>query len=103
MSKSGVLSGKSFRSFSVNDNLIAKMVSAVKEGDSKARSTGKIQSFEVFSEGFRTHIVIGRLMIIPAKIIDSPEDFPIALMYGRVVKMINPEDIRDMEMHKIGE
>ena len=103
MSKSGVLSGKSFRSFSVNDNLIAKMVEAVKEGDTKARSTGKIQSFEVYSEGFRTHIVIGRLMIIPPKITDSPEDFPIALMYGKIIKKISPEDLRDMEVHKIGE
>jgi hypothetical protein len=103
MANSGVLSGKSFRSFSVNDDLLAKMVAAVKEGDSKARSTGKIQSFEVFSEGFRQHIVIGRLMVVPSKITDSPEEFPIALLYGKVVKMLNPEDIADMQMHKIGE
>jgi len=43
---------KSFQSFMVNDGLLSKTVEAIKAGEKEARSTGNVQSFEVFYKGF---------------------------------------------------
>lgn len=97
------ISGKSFQSFTVSDDLLAKVVEAVLAGEKKARTSGTIQSFEVFYRGFRQNIAIGRIYIIPASVCNDRKDFPTALLYGCLVKEFGGEEIGDMVEKKIGE
>jgi antitoxin (DNA-binding transcriptional repressor) of toxin-antitoxin stability system len=103
MVSSGTQVNKSFQSFMVNDGLLARMVEAIKKGDEGARRTGEIQTFEAFYHGFRQNIVIGRIMVVPAKVADSPDTFPVSLLYGCLVKELYPEDLQSMIAHKVGE
>ena len=52
---------KSFQSYMVNDGLLSKAVEAIKAGEKEARSSGNVQSFEVFYKGFRQNIAIKSL------------------------------------------
>ena len=101
--QSGMVALKSFQSFMVNDGLLAKVVEAVKAGEREARSTGDIQTFEVFYKGFRQNIAIGRVMIVPAKVADSRENFPITLLYGCLVREFGGEEMADLLNYKIGD
>jgi hypothetical protein len=103
MGQSGTVALKSFQSFQVNEGLLTKVVEATKAGEKEARSTGDVQSFEVFYKGFRQNIAIGRLYIIPAKIADKLEGFPIALLYGCLVKEFGGEEVSDLITHRIGD
>ena len=103
MAQSGTVALKSFQSFMVNDGLLGKVVEAVKAGEKEARSTGNIQTFEVFYKGFRQNIAIGRVMVIPAKVADSREDFPIALLYGCLMRQFGGEEMADLLNYKIGD
>jgi len=94
---------KSYSSFSVSDGLLKKVVEAVKQGESLARRSGQIRSFEVFYHGLRSDLVLGRVMVIPAAVADSIEDFPSALLYGAMVSMATPETISDAYSFKLGE
>ena len=94
---------KSFSSFSVSEGLLAKVVDAVKQGESLARRSGQIRSFEIFYHGFRTNLVLGRIMVIPAAVADSIEDFPSALLYGAMVKELSGETLSDAFTYKMGE
>lgn len=103
MPQSGMLALKSFQSFQVNDGLLGQVVEAVKAGEKEARSTGDIQTFEVFYKGFRQNIAIGRVMVIPAKVADSRETFPIALLYGTIMKECFGEEAADLITYRIGD
>ena len=103
MAQSGTLIIKSFQSFMVNDGLLGKVVEAIKAGEKEARTTGNIQTFEVFYKGFRQNIAIGRVMVIPAKVADSREDFPLALLYGCMMKEFGGEEMADILNYKIGD
>jgi len=95
---------KSFQSFMVNDGLLSKTVEAIKAGEKEARSTGNVQSFEVFYKGFRQNIAIGRIYIVPPSVADKKgQDFPTALLYGCLVRTFGGEEIGDMISHKIGD
>src|SRR5208282_5302499 len=74
-----------------------------KAGEKEARRTGDIQTFEVFYKGFRQNIAIGRVMVIPAKVADSRENFPIALLYGCLVRQFGGEEMADILNYKIGD
>src|SRR5208282_1653100 len=100
---SGTVSGKSQTMFTLNQGLLARCVEAVKEGDKLARQSGQIQSFEVFRNGYRMNLVIGRIMIVPPSVCDSKEDFPVALLYGALVREIRAEDLADLMAAKIGD
>ena len=99
------MAGKSFQSFTVSEELLAKVAEAVIAGEKEARSSGNMQSFEVFYWGFRQNIVIGRIYVIPASICNKREDFPTALLYGCLVKELGwgGEELSDMVEKKIGE
>jgi predicted DNA-binding WGR domain protein len=103
MAQSGTMILKSFQSFMVNDGLLEKVVEAIKAGEKEARTTGNIQTFEVFYKGFRQNIAIGRVMVIPAKVADSREDFPLALLYGCMMKEFGGEEMADIINYKIGD
>lgn len=95
---------KSFQSFVVNEGLLAKVVEAVKAGEKEARTSGDVKSFEVFYKGFRQNIAIGRIFIVPAKVCDARNTFPIALLFGTVVKELNlGEETADLITNKIGD
>jgi hypothetical protein len=94
---------KSYSSFSVSEGLLAKVVEAVKQGENLARRSGQVRSFEVFYHGHRANLVLGRIMVIPAAVADSIEDFPSALLYGAMVKELNGEMISDTYTFKLGE
>ena len=83
------ISGKSFQSFQVNEELLQKVTEAVEKGEKQARSSGEVKSFEVFYHGFRQNIAIGRIYLVPAAVCDKPEEFPVALLYGTVVRVLN--------------
>ena len=100
---SGTVNAKSFTMFSLNQGLLARCVEAVQEGDKLARQSGQIQSFEVFRNGFRMNLVIGRIMVIPPSVCESKEDFPVSLLYGALVREIRPEDLSDLMSAKIGD
>jgi hypothetical protein len=80
---------KSYQNLTINDGLLAKVVEATKSGEKDARTSGVVKSFEVFYVGHRQNISIGKIYIIPAKVCDSHKDFPIALLYGTVVREFN--------------
>jgi hypothetical protein len=103
MAISGTIALKSFQSYMVNDGLLEKVVETVKAGEKEARSTGDIQTFEVFYKGFRQNICIGRVMVIPAKVADSRENFPIALLYGTLLREFGGEEMADLLNYKIGD
>ncbi len=94
---------KSYSSFSVNEGLLAKVVAAVKQGEADARRYGQVRSFEIFYSGHRLNLVLGRIMLIPAKVADSIEDFPSALLYGAMVKEFSGETIADVFTYKLGD
>jgi hypothetical protein len=94
---------KSFSGFQVNEGLVLKVVEAIKKGEADARRYSQIRSFEIYYEGFRQRMVLGRIMIIPAKLADSVEDFPAALMYGAMVREIHPEEQADIYTYRLGE
>jgi hypothetical protein len=94
---------KSFQSFVVNDGLLAKVVEAVKAGEKEARSTGDVQSFEVFYKGFRQNICIGRIYLVPPSIVNDRKNFPVALLYGTVVREFHGEEVADLTTNKIGD
>ena len=95
---------KSFQSFTINEGLLAKVVEAVKAGEKEARTSGDVKSFEVFYKGFRQNISIGRIYIVPAKVCDVRNNFPIALLYGTVVRTLNlGEETADLITNKIGD
>lgn len=83
------IAAKSFQSFAVNEDLLRKVTEATIKGEKKARSSGEVVSYEAFVTGFRQNISIGRIFIVPASICDKPKEFPIALLYGTVVKLLN--------------
>src|SRR5271157_470145 len=95
---------KSFQSYMVNEGLLAKTVEAIKAGEKEARSTGNVQSFEVFYKGFRQNIAIGRIYIVPPSVVDKKgQNFPTALLYGCIVRTWGGEEVSDMISHKIGD
>ena len=95
---------KSFQSYMVNDGLLAKTVEAIKAGEKEARTSGTIQSFEVFYKGFRQNIAIGRIFIIPPSVASKKgQDFPTALLYGCLVRTYGGEEMSDLISHKIGD
>lgn len=95
---------KSFQSFMVNEGLLSKTVEAIKAGEKEARSSGNVQSFEVFYKGFRQNIAIGRIYIVPPSVADKKgQDFPTSLLYGCIVRTWGGEEVSDMVSHKIGD
>lgn len=99
----GQVTGKGFSSYQVNEALLARVVEAIKKGEADARRYSQLRSFELYYDGFRERLVFGRIMIVPAKLADSPEDFPSALLYGAMVKEITPEEQADLYSFKLGE
>jgi hypothetical protein len=95
---------KSFQSFQVNEGLLAKVVEAVKAGEKEARTSGDVKSFEVFYKGFRQNIAIGRIYIVPSKVCNDRKNFPVALLYGTIVRELNlGEETADLITNKIGD
>jgi hypothetical protein len=94
---------KSFTSFQVNESLLLRVCEAIRKGEADARRYSQVRSFEIYYEGFRQRMVFGRIMIIPAKIADSLEDFPSALLYGAMIKEIHPEQQADLYTYRLGE
>jgi len=97
--------GKSYSSFIVSEELLQKIVEAVQKGEKQARSSGDIQSFEIYSLGFRQNISIGRIFLVPPSICNNAKDFPTALLYGCLVRVLGTggEELGDMITFKIGE
>src|SRR5579863_4064448 len=95
---------KSFQSYMVNEGLLSKSVEAIKAGEKEARTSGNIQSFELFYKGFRQNIAIGRVYIVPPSVADKKgQNFPTALLYGCLVRTYGGEEIGDLISHKIGD
>ncbi len=94
---------KGFSGYQVNEAMLANVVEAIKKGEADARRYSELRSFEVFYEGFRERLVLGRIMIVPAKLADKPEEFPSALLYGALVKEMTPDQQADLYSYKLGE
>ena len=98
------ISGKSFQSFQVNEGLLQKVTEAVEKGEKEAKSSGEVKSFELFYHGFRQNIAIGRIYLVPASVCDKPEEFPVALLYGTIVRVLNlGEETADLITVKSGD
>src|SRR5271167_1533125 len=99
------VAGKSFQIFTVSEELLAKVTEAVQAGEKAARSSGDIQSFEVFCHGFRANISLGRIMIVPPAVCNDRQNFPTALLHGALVRVFGTggEEIADLIEKKIGE
>src|SRR5271154_1367887 len=99
------VAGKSFQIFTVSEELLAKVTEAVQAGEKAARSSGDIQSFEVFCHGFRANISLGRIMIVPPAVCTDRENFPTALLHGALVRIFGTggEEIADLVEKKIGD
>src|SRR6202795_4006668 len=99
------VAGKSFQMFTVSEELLAKVTEAVQAGEKEARSSGNIQSFEVFCHGFRQNISLGRIMVVPPAVCNDRESFPTALLNGALVRIFGTggEERADLIDKKIGE
>src|SRR5271170_5220163 len=99
------VAGKSFQIFTVSEELLAKVTEAVQAGEKAARSSGDIQSFEVFCHGFRQNISLGRIMVVPPAVCNDKETFPTALLHGALVRIYGwgGEEIGDLINKKIGD
>src|SRR5271154_6195900 len=99
------VAGKSFQMFTVSEELLAKVVEAVQAGEKKAKSSGEIQSLEVFCHGFRQNISLGRVMVVPPSVCSDRKNFPTALLHGALVRVFGTggEEIADLIEKKIGE
>src|SRR5271170_1074418 len=99
------VAGKGFQMFTVSEELLAKVTEAGQAGEKKARSSGDIQSFEVFCHGFRMNISLGRIMIVPPAVCNDRKNFPTALLHGALVRVFGTggEEIADLVEHKIGD
>jgi hypothetical protein len=98
------VAGKSFQIFTVSEELLQKVVEAVQAGEKEARSSGNVQSFEVFCHGFRQNISLGRIMVVPAKVCNDRQNFPTALLHGALVRVFGTggEEVADLIEKKIG-
>jgi hypothetical protein len=96
---------KGFQSLTVSEELLQKIVEAVLAGEKEARSSGVIQSFEVFFRGFRQNIVLGRIYLIPPSVCNDKDEntFPTALLYGSIVREFGGEELGDLIEKRIGE
>jgi hypothetical protein len=94
---------KSYNAFRVNEGLLAKVVEAIKSGETMARRSGVLRTFEVSYHAHREDLVLGHISLVPAKLADNFEDFPAALLYGAVIKSFKGEDVADLYHAKIGE
>jgi transposase len=99
----GQVTGKSFNAYQVNEGLLANVVEAIKKGEADARRYSQLKSFQIYYNGYRERLVLGKIIIVPAKLADSPEDFPSALLYGAMMKEMTPEDQADLYSFKLGE
>src|SRR5271168_3587980 len=92
------VAGKGFQMFTVSEELLAKVVEAVQAGEKKAKSSGEIQSLEVFCHGFRQNISLGRVMIVPPSVCSDRKNFPTALLHGALVRVFGTggEEIADL-------
>src|SRR5271157_3994193 len=81
------VAGKSFQIFTVSEELLAKVTEAVQAGEKEARSSGNIQSFEVFCHGFRQNISLGRIMVVPPAVCNDKETIPTAILHGELVRI----------------
>ena len=99
------VAGKSFQMFTVSEELLAKVVEAVQAGEKKARSSGDIQSLEVFCHGFRQNISLGRVYIVPPAVCSDRKNFPTALLHGALVRVFGTggEEMSDLIEKRIGE
>lgn len=99
------VAGKSFQIFTVSEELLQKVVEAVQAGEKEARSSGNVQSFEVFCHGFRQNISLGRIMVVPAKVCSDRKSFPTALLHGALIRIFGwgGEEIADLVEKKIGD
>lgn len=99
------VAGKSFQMFTVSEELLQKVVEAVQAGEKEARSSGVIQSFEVFCHGFRQNISLGRIYVVPASVCSDRKNFPTALLHGALIRVFGTggEEISDLIEKKIGE
>jgi hypothetical protein len=99
------VAGKSYQIFTVSEELLAKVVEAVQAGEKQARSSGDIQSFEVFCHGYRQNISLGRIMVVPAKVCNDRKNFPTALLHGALIRIFGwgSEEIADLIEKKIGD
>lgn len=99
------VAGRSFQIFTVSPELLQKVVEAVQAGDKEARSSGNIQSFEVFCHGFRQNIALGRIYVIPPAVCSDRKTFPTALLHGALIRIFGwgGEEIADLIEKKIGE
>lgn len=99
------VAGKSFQMFTVSEALLAKVTEAVRAGEKEARSSGSIQSFEVFCRGLRMNISLGRVMVVPPAVCGDRKDFPTALLYGRLVRVFGTggEEVADLIEKRIGD
>jgi hypothetical protein len=94
--------GKGFSSFQVSEALVGKVCEAIQKGEAEARRYGQVRSFEIYYDGARTRLKFGRIYLVPAKIADTPEQFPAALLYGAIVRHIDPDNIADLYSARIG-
>src|SRR5271157_1999484 len=99
------VAGKSFQMFTVSEELLQKVTEAVQAGEKKAKSSGEIQSLEVFCHGFRQNISLGRVMVVPPSVCSDRKNFPTALLHGALVRVFGTggEEISDLIEKKIGE
>jgi hypothetical protein len=100
--ETAVLVHKGYGTFGVSPAMLEGAVLAVRDGEQKARSSGKIQTFEISRQGHRQMLVIGRVYVVPPAVADDVKDFPTALLYGAMVNRLNPNDIIDVQCQQIG-
>lgn len=100
--QTAVLVHKGYGTFGVSEALLNQTILAIRDGEAKAKSTGKIQTFEVSRKGHRQNLVIGRIYVVPPSVADDVKDFPTSLLFGAICSKLNPNDYADVASEQIG-
>jgi hypothetical protein len=91
---------KSFTTLGL-EGILQGVVACLVDAEKKAKSSREIQSIDVSRRGLRQDLYVGKLMVIPASVMDEMDKIPDPLLKGAVISLFDGEDASYLEMHRL--
>jgi hypothetical protein len=91
---------KSFTTLGL-EGILQGVVACLIDAEKKAISSREIQSLDVSRRGLRQDLYVGKLMVIPASVMDEMDKIPDPLLKGAVIRLFDGEDASYLEMHRL--
>ena len=92
---------KSFSTLGLADGILDGVLARVIEAEKKAKSSREIQTIDVSRRGLRQDIYVGKVMLIPASIMDEPDKIPDPLLKGAILSLFDGEEAALLTSHQL--